>query len=136
MTDEARQLFDAFTPLRWPVEVDDVERVLGVRLVQLDPPQKRFEGSLPAGAFGEVVFGVSRLEPEAFLTLSTRKSAGLTESGMNMNQYGTLAIVDINPRILPEGTITFGGRAQLTGVRWEFKTASRVLRTLRFDWRG
>jgi hypothetical protein len=136
MTDEARQLFDAFTPFRWPVEVGDVERVLGVQLVQRDPDQKRFEGSLPTGAFGEVVFGVSRLEPEAFLTLSARKSAGLVESGMNMKQYGTLAIVDINPRILPEGTITYGARAQLTGVRWEFKTHSRVLRTIRFDWHG
>jgi hypothetical protein len=136
MTDEARTLFDALTPLRWPVSAAEVERALRIKLTQVDSDPDRFEGSFSLEAFEHVKFVVLRVEPKAFLVASARKGVKLVESAMHMEQYGTLAIVGINPRMLPEGTISFGCNVGITRVSWQFTTTSRVLGLIRFEWHG
>jgi hypothetical protein len=106
----------------------NVERVLGVHLSPSDDDPQVWEAHLPSGPFAEVAFFEPRADQKqarVSLGLKMKPETLLPLSEFPPDLLGD--ILDINPRIPPEGTVTRGrtgfGRDRLL----EFRAASHTL---------
>jgi hypothetical protein len=132
---EAQRLISALSSLRELTRAN-VEKLLKVSLgpaADFPADPTLFEAQLPSGPFGKV-----RLQQpgpkQTFgprLSLEVRPGAALSKSRFDKALIGP--IVDINPHIPSEGTVTHKTAAGDTGTRLEFWTKSEQLRQVTFS---
>jgi hypothetical protein len=132
---EAQRLISALSSLR-DLTRANVETLLKVSLgpaADFPGDPNLFEAQLPSGPFAKV-----RLQQpgptQTFgprLSLEARSGTPLPKSRFDQALIGP--IVDINPHIPPEGTVTHKPAAGDTGTRLEFWKASEQLRQVTFS---
>ena len=132
---EAQRLISALSSLRELTRAN-VEKLLKVSLgpaADFPGDPTLLEAQLPSGPFAKV-----RLQQpgpkQTFgprLGLEARSGTALPRSGFDKALIGP--IVDINPHIPPEGTVTHKPAAGDTGTRLEFWTKSEQLRQVTFS---
>jgi hypothetical protein len=132
---EAQRLISALSSLRELTRAN-VEKLLKVSLgpaADFPADPTLFEAQLPSGPFAKV-----RLQQpgpkQTFgprLGLEARLGTELAKSRFDKALIGP--IVDINPHIPPEGTVTYKPAAGDTGTRLEFWKTSEQLRQVTFS---
>ena len=116
--------------------VAGLEKLLGTQLkpTQENPFWKFYAFELSGGPFQRGELRLSLAGDRALLSLSPRDSAPLTETDLNLRQWGPAVNVDINPQIPPEGTDAYTYRLNGMRLSFQFTHVSRRLRTVTAEW--
>jgi hypothetical protein len=93
-----------------------------------------FEFKLKEGPFsgGELRLGASG--DTAFLTLEPRGKADVNESDLDLDPWGELQTIDINPRIPPEGADAYIFQVDGVQVAFQLTHETRRLRSVALEW--
>lgn len=93
-----------------------------------------YEFEAAQGPFRGGELRLHKTDPRALLILTPRDSAPLTESDLNLQPWGEVRNIDINPGIPPEGTDAYIYAAGGVRVTFQFTHQSRRLRTVALEW--
>ena len=110
-----------------------VEGVLGVSLTHstsASPDEQYFEAPLASGPFGRVEVKLSNPSQDSFALVILDVRSGVVVPLARFRSEGRVqpnTRMDVNPRVPPEGTITFSQIEKNQTVRYEFRTKSQVL---------
>lgn len=110
-----------------------VQGVLGVSLTHsasARPEEQYFEAPLASGPFGRVEVKLSNPSQDSFALVILDVRQGVAVPLARFRSEGRVSPntpMDVNPRVPPEGTLTFSQVEKNQAVRYEFRAKSQVL---------
>jgi hypothetical protein len=93
-----------------------------------------YEFDLSDSSFARGEFRQGKEAGRALLSLWAREASPVLEEALNLNQWGEVTNIDINPRIPPEGTDAYSYNVNGVKVSFQFTHASRKLRSVALEW--
>lgn len=139
MTDLFTDLIQTLVAVQ-PLEADQFAKVLAATPKLTDEtPYTRFyecnEFKL-AGPLALADLRLGKQTPDAWLILYPQESLDLKESDLDLNQWGPLKALDLNPRIPPEGADAQIYAVNGVEVSFQFTHTSHQLRLVALRWKG
>jgi hypothetical protein len=117
-------------------EVSRIEGTLAVTFRQTDqnPYWTFYQADLSDGPFARADFRLSRDGARALLSLWTDAPKAPGEKDLDLDRWGPIASIDVNPDIRPEGTDAYIFEVQGVRVSFQLTHASRRLRSVALEW--
>jgi hypothetical protein len=110
----------------------EIEKLLGVKLVHSPdalPQFNYYEGDLPGGPFGRVeVREPNPSQDKTWLVdLTVREGVELPLAEFEKDAIGPNAEMDVEPRVPPEGLVTYSVKDSAQSIHFGFRARSRTL---------
>lgn len=117
-----------------PNELHRVESVLAAAFQQTktNPHWTFYQCAIPTGPFASGEFRLNKAGDQALLSLEPREA--VQEADLDLDQWGEVVNIDVNPRIPPEGTDAYTYNVQGVQVSFQLLHHSRRLRTVALAW--
>jgi hypothetical protein len=93
-----------------------------------------YHAKLESGPFAKAEVRLSTNEPAGIVSLWPAPETRVHEDDVDRTAFGDLVSLDSNPRIPPEGTVTYVHRVGKAKVNFQFRYASRVLYSASIIW--
>jgi hypothetical protein len=115
---------------------EDLERIFSTRLVSSDdnPYSQIYDFEIPEGPFERGDLRQSVDEDKGHISLWARHELGLTKDDLDLQGWGEVENIKINPRIQPEGVDSFIYSVDEVKVTVQLTHQSRKLRSIALDW--
>lgn len=93
-----------------------------------------YEFELKNGPLAGGEFRQSKEAGRALLSLRAREESELKESDLDLDRWGEVVNIDVNPRIQPEGADAYSYSVEGVQVSFQFTHTSRRLRSIALEW--
>ena len=134
MTVEIQHLCDRVLAVTSP---EGFAAALGIALRSVDRTDavESFAGAFPIGVFTDADLRVNRSSGLMFLVLKVRNDAGVDLDHVKLTRYGIHPVsVENNPRIPPEGTMSYLYDVHGVRIAFQFTALSKLLKVVSFEW--
>lgn len=113
------------------VSVGDISRVLGVTFRKdRENPHWEFYESDRTGPFEEVLLNLAKPGPGWHVFVHYLEPWAPCENELDLDRYGIVKDIELNPRIPPEGTRTISYDYQGVYISFQFTTITKRLRAI------
>lgn len=129
------KLVDGMAHLDHP-EIGGVEKALATKFRQTDQSDEWtfYEAEIADGPFPRAEFRVRSDSAKALLGLWPDATNPPAEKDVDLNRWGPIHGIDVNPRIQPEGTDAYIFDVDGVRVSFQFHHHSRTLRSIAIEW--